>query len=748
MAQHEPQDEDNILSVFSRSDLDDMSNMLTDINELKENELKENEFRTSWMNVANCIKQEMYSKLASFVQSMIQQHNIGIYDLDDRYIETIMMIFEKRNPSIQEKTYLHKLIQRAKLFVPIDSSKNKYNEITNRDENQLQKPYLHDLHDLYNNLERNNIPSEEIKKLNKLFKNARNQNEMDVMEFLQSILDVHRHFCFSNHHFEDYKLKDFYKDISNIAGKYLSDKFVKTYISNMKFKNRFNFNPSYIINDDMFEIMKYHFRISEYVSYLTKEINIDKTPQFELKAVVIPKSIISVYDDNLIFNYGSNIAINNIDRYLLSYNKSDYIRVDAKKYIKEDLQNLYNIKDISRNNITKLMIIIDRRHKKDTLRLFPCRTFDIFAAATNNYFIGFDFHMHLKQNTIRVYLRYGFNEKLRFYPEMLVSLIPRLFKKRSSNIGQAQILDKLYSNEYNHGWSFDLNDDLFNTFYKMITSYTHISNKYKRHLLGHEPVKYQLFFRDILDYELQRLTQDKASIQVLNEFLFDNEYDSETIIDDVSMVSNIQIYLSVRNLDDLYNAIKETVQSFTDPASIHKSQLKECNATNIKDVADCSYVNQIVETLDRFNEDNLTVYKDVYNVSSLLGAYDHIIDIHRFSFNNTTETMSKKLKSYVSNVLGPCNLSSCTVLKSHTMRNRQRKQTQVEAIDEDSLQEIISSTVVALHCYLLHEQKQLFRLARANTQQFIKTIAEEEADQEPEAISIDLGVSVLQWLKF
>ena len=70
-----------------------------------------------------------------------------------------------------------------------------------------------------------------------------------------------------------------------------------------------------------------------------------------------------------------------------------------------------------------------------------------------NYFIGFDFEIYNDSlhntSSVSAYLRYGMGDKLRFYPEMLTSIIPRIFKK-PRGISEAQYLDKLYAHRFKH----------------------------------------------------------------------------------------------------------------------------------------------------------------------------------------------------------------------------------------------------------------------------------------------------------
>ena len=83
---------------------------------------------------------------------------------------------------------------------------------------------------------------------------------------------------------------------------------------------------------------------------------------------------------------------------------------------------------------------------------------------------------------VKSYLLYGIQSRLRFYPECLVSIVPRLFCKLDK-ISSYQFMKMLYNNEYKHGFCTDLNDPVFNKYYKMITWFTHVSVNYNRKVL-------------------------------------------------------------------------------------------------------------------------------------------------------------------------------------------------------------------------------------------------------------------------
>ena len=63
---------------------------------------------------------------------------------------------------------------------------------------------------------------------------------------------------------------------------------------------------------------------------------------------------------------------------------------------------------------------------------------------------------------------------------------------------------KIYSNRFKHGWTIDLQNVIFNKYYKMITNTTHISNNYNRNIIHKPKYQYGDSFRDIL-FEKEKL---------------------------------------------------------------------------------------------------------------------------------------------------------------------------------------------------------------------------------------------------
>eukprot|EP01084_Bolivina_argentea_P311452 539095_1 len=356
---------DNIMNDFTEYDLDEIQKAV------QENHI-------NWMNIANCIQHEMYPKLANVVRATIKDTkiDIGLYDLDKKHIDQMIEILKsKRNLAVEERMYLGKLCYRAAKFTPI-TNENRHESVHEiQDEDEV----------LFN--------SEKLKQ---------------ALSLLQDIFDVHRHFIFSNYHFENYSLQQFREDIGS---KYLHEDIV----DKDKIKEKQSFHPSYIIDDDIFEVMNHIFCVSEYVSELKNEFRQYRNTTFDLKIIVIPKSVHSIYDEDIRYNY----QIEQITDYLHKHNIYDYHRFTADMNSTQ-LHHQYDAQRIIKEKITKLFIIIDRRHigcTKNIGYIFPTNGEDL-DELNKNHFIGVDLKMIPTKNNncvVRAYFRHGITGKLRFY---------------------------------------------------------------------------------------------------------------------------------------------------------------------------------------------------------------------------------------------------------------------------------------------------------------------------------------------
>eukprot|EP01083_Nonionella_stella_P173387 597880_1 len=450
----------------------------------------------------------------------------------------------------------------------------------------------------------------------------------------------------------------------------------------------------------------------------------------------------------------------------------------------------YSMEDITTDHTFKLMIIVDRRRSMnrthyDSMYIFPYQDNDRFSELKSNYFVCFQFKIMRNKsnhgrNKVMTYFSFGLNGITRFFPQMLVSIMPRFFRK-PHHLSEAEYLRKLYHNAFKNGWCVTLEDHIFECNYKRITTFTHTAVNYDRTVLYDEFHKHQpmLCFTDLLYHEMQSNGAFHANdIREIHSFLNDNEYCTESIVDDVWLQpnepnhgSNIEILMLSKQQYTQFGIIRRIVHQYNEPAPQHKA-VKVCSIDNTLSVDQCTFVQTIVDGLKMFHKEKIDTTN--INVSHLLGAYDHIVSVHGLwlptsdhsDTENDTESKSFEEIDHSKNISqvqrhiidaigGYCTSKSCLILQRHVMRRRERDdanshdantETKLEGLDE-----ILHATLNALHCYIAHEKKELFRLKRENgNSHFITSLMDSAEEQEHKTANtmpnLNLGQSVLQWL--
>eukprot|EP01083_Nonionella_stella_P221520 791352_1 len=708
------------------------------------------DFKLSWNHLIECIKHEMWPKLASVIQAMVNnddEKQNGMIDADDVSDDCVRNIIDvlktKRHLPSEECEYLKQLIARAKQFDP-----NKYNHYINANEDN------HPIMDIY---------------------------------------DVHHIFMFTNFNFREYKMNDFKTNVAQAFGQKWNE--------NASFKPRFNLYPVYIVDDDIFRVLEYHFGVSCFVNTLKHNLFIQTNKHFEVQCIVIPQSVSCVYDDHMV----SCDSIGTIESYLVIQAQiTDFYKTRFKSKtvkhpidIARKIEDLYGMDDIIKDQTSKLMIIIDRRSsvkqiEYDSMYIFPYQNNDGFAELKAKYFVCFYFKImrnigihNNNRNKVMAYFSFGLNGITRFFPQMLVSIMPRFFRK-PHHLSEAEYLRKLYHNAFKNGWCVTLEDHIFECNYKRITTFTHTAVNYNRTVLYDEFHKHQpmLCFTDLLYHEMQSNGAFHANdIREIHSFLNDNEYCTESIVDDVwirpneaNHGSNIEIAMLSRQQAIQFEVIRGIVHQYNEPAPQHKPKI--CSIDNVFRVDQCALIQTIIDGLKLFHKEKMggkIKGKIHINISDLLGAYDHMVSVHGFWLRNHSEShqstailpeesksfeeiehsqnISKAQRYIIDAIGGYCTSKSCIMLRRHVKRRREREDTTQHDDEHGGLDEILYATLNALHCYIAHDKKELFRLKRENgNSHFITAILDDHDDESEEnktanaMPNLNLGQSVLQWL--
>eukprot|EP01084_Bolivina_argentea_P027417 50972_1 len=152
--------------------------------------------RINWNHIIQCVNHEMWPKLGSIIEAIINNKDktkhkiIGLYDLTDQCIDDVVEILKsKRNLAIAERIYFSKLVTRARTFTPFN--------------NQTTKDIIR----LRNNTE--------------FLRDFDRKHKGFNASLLNDIFNIHRAFMFANFDFYEYSLDDFKKHITNNGNIYL-----------------------------------------------------------------------------------------------------------------------------------------------------------------------------------------------------------------------------------------------------------------------------------------------------------------------------------------------------------------------------------------------------------------------------------------------------------------------------------------------------------------------------------------------
>eukprot|EP01083_Nonionella_stella_P290645 988959_1 len=343
----------------------------------------------------------------------------------------------------------------------------------------------------------------------------------------------------------------------------------------------------------------------------------------------------------------------------------------------------------------RVLIIVDRRKDKDVIYVAEYQNFDRLNTLNCNYFVGITFEI-LYGVEVSAYLMYGIHERLRFFPELLTSIVPRLFKA-NSRLNPHQYVSALYSPSYKQGFCLNLNTTInFNMYYKRITTTTHVSVNYNRQ------------------------------------------------------------HVPIINLDD--ESTDDCV--FADSQTEEKDEVEcSCGVDNQRELTECVFITYIIKSLKRFRDCKYRIGKkdrDEFDLNFLSKCYDHIITVHCFCFNLNERT---KIQKFICDpdIMGPCPMRyKCVVLHNHASRTRENRSETVHDRKPKSNHmvstqqryiartEILSATMNSLHSYLVHTDAELFRLRDEEIDPGLRfSSAQEGLNEDEEANSNHIEVDKL-----
>eukprot|EP01083_Nonionella_stella_P052164 138491_1 len=359
------------------------------------------------------------------------------------------------------------------------------------------------------------IASESINYLQKLIERAiqfpnrsgydiycENQNQNDFEALLSDIWSVYKWHRFTQSNLTEYPLHQFKRNIIARAHRFKSLLRNKSANIQIKHDNCYLY-PQYLIDDHIFDLFKYHFAVSCYVDYLKNTMHIEARAPFTINAVIIPSAVSSVYDPRIAFK----CSINEIDQYLVDKKEHGFIVFKFKRdethdvaTIFKEIQHHTNVMDIELVDASHMLLIIDRRKAHYDLMYVLLRAKQPnFYELSRNYFVSFSYTIRRenKWNVVSAHLHYGIGYKMRFYPELLTSFIPRLFRT-PEDVLMVDYLKMIHSNGFKHNWCVNLTDIVFDHYFKMFSGVTHVSVNYNRIVLQIGDTAPLLHFRQLM----------------------------------------------------------------------------------------------------------------------------------------------------------------------------------------------------------------------------------------------------------
>eukprot|EP01084_Bolivina_argentea_P056004 102557_1 len=605
-------------------------------------------FRLTWQHIANAVSHELYHQISLRLMTIIKKKNILNSDIyNNNKVKIVLSELKRRGrSSAQETEYIKMLIKRAKSFKPQRTVTTK--SIQENDPYLMVDPGYPGL----------------------------------TMNLLYDIYSTHKSFIFSNYQFQTYSLNDFIKNLKNTE--YISSHNERKKIEKIKRCMKpvtkaidSLLYPQYVIDDDMYIIWQFIFSISETTRRLKQKFG-----SFNLQMFILFSDVISIYDEESKF---SAVDIGDISEYLRSKQCKLVNHVSIRL---NEHQNVSQIGEMFDCFVTgfrihcpqnaKYVLILDRREANDKefndIYIAVETDTSTFDKLYGNYILSLQ--LNSKDDRLVSYLYYGLNEnnKIRFYPEHLTSIVPRLFR-HDSKLTSYEFVSKLYDDSYRHGFSASLVDETFNKYYKSITEWTHISVNYNRN--------------NVKDDYHQEIKNLKASTLV-----------------------------------DIY------------------SLNKKCNIKHVLNINSCEFIKYIIESLTKYRKLNYALNNIAvgqFDLNFLSACYAHIINVHLFCLNKDKK---HEIKQHILDEVGECkNAEECQCLLEHCTRRDQPKGAGGQVLDISG--QILKSYLNSLHCYVIHDSDDLYRMRRIDDtndileqQRFVTQAAISDIDKIDELIHL------------
>ena len=597
------------------------------------------------------------------------------------------------------------------------------------------------------------------------------------MNLLIDIYSVHKALSFGQFKFQNYTKKDFLRDIGEAVQKAFRTVNFSPIIEARNGIFNLSFHPSYIINDDMFEVMACHFAVSSLVNQMDR--NLVKVNELTIRSVVVPEAVTSIYDMNI----EHQSSIKQLEVYLKFISPSKpHVCLQFESNINDVdamTQTLWKITSfiLEMHSDGDLVFVFDRKSAVKTVTIFECNEYAKLSDLYQNYFIGFDFKVQWNRQDVclsrecprrvRCWTAFGNNQRIRFYPESLLWIVPRLFS-RSERMTVSEMMKRLYGAEYKWGWRVSLDDPTFDRFYHIITKYEHVTNNYNRNeIIALQQSQSECGLRDNLE-----LVLDQHLSVPLHHFAHQQAFDSDAILED-SLAANRMNDAENSNIFRFLNTAGVGLHFRAFRQSLLRYRGTVCCSENLLSIGQCPYIEDLVTDLQRLKECDLDINVTnfwQFDLESTLSSWSHILSVHKLlSDDDDHEENKPQILNYILQRVQCRAGSKCKALRAQ--RERRRETTRDERVDlepdEITAQiEVLSDTLFAIHCRVYHRDNQENRHEPSNGKQNTETrfkmtvpsttttVEQEQDDDESEHAedtvkipgAINFGRSVLRWL--
>ena len=594
-----------------------------------------------------------------------------------------------------------------------------------------------------------------------------------TVHLLLDIFGVHKALMFGQFQRMDFSFSEFTESVENAERTLFNGNEYSRAVAKHHKLFQLSFYPLYLVADDVFQVMSCHFAVSFMVNLIANEYK--DANDMRLRSVVIPNGLCSRYDTN--DEYQPNVPL--MEKYLKRVSSSKFqiyhvFQSGVDNVIGMAQELMQCVESMKGSHLNNFVIVFDRRNMENaepvSVWIFVCSQWSQLSDLERNYFISFEFRISCYEDTnedgtiVRSWLTFGVAQRLRFYPEYVVWIIPHLFV-RATTTTTYKMVQALYDESYKHGWRVSLDDEEFNEYYHIITGYRHVSNNYNRDAVP-EPSIYEQYgekdcgLRDHLNRKWKKFKSCKAADS--GNFITKQSFDSDSILLDTLNESN-DISAKWSNIAgkgafgslDLLRLQYELLQFSND----------DCTANNVHKLSECLHVELTIRNLLKFEECGRELQASnlhEFDLEQIIHSFDHLITVHKFYFDQNTKGA---LQQHVAHRVECAHGAQCQILKRYCSRTRERHDP--EDIEIDSDVDILTDTLHSVHCYVLHREEDISRLLSRRNQKFLSylTAADDDNqniidDEQPnfsDHVSaprmetppeINFGLNVLQWLPY